>query len=53
VEPDELGGDFDEALGAPLRSAILDRDGATLDPTQLAQPLHKSGDPLALNQRRG
>ena len=32
------------ALAASLRPAILDRDGATLDPTEFAQPLHKSGD---------
>ena len=45
LEPDELGRDLGEALAASLRPAILDRDGATLDPAEFAQPLHKSGDP--------
>jgi hypothetical protein len=53
LEPDELGRNLGEALLAPLGPAILDRDGATLDPTQFAQPLHKSGNPLALDRRRG
>ena len=35
------------ALAASLRPAILDRDGATLDPAELAQPLHKGGGPVA------
>ena len=52
LEPDELGRDLGEALVASLRPAILDRDGATLDPAEFAQPLHKSGDPLALGRRR-
>ena len=50
LEPDKLGRDFGEALDASLRPAILDRDGATLDPAEFAQPLHKSGDPLALRE---
>src|SRR6185312_4777691 len=37
----ELGGDLRESLGACLCPAILNHDGAPLDPTQLAQPLHK------------
>ena len=45
LEPDELGRDLGVALGAALRPAILDRDRATLDPAELAQPLHKSGGP--------
>ena len=52
LEPDELGRDLGEALAASLRPAILDRDGATLDPAEFAQPLHKSGGPLALGCRR-
>ena len=53
LEPDELGRDLGVALVASLRPAILDRDVATLDPTKFAQPLHKSGNPLALNRRVG
>src|SRR5262249_6496 len=41
------------ALVAALRPAILDRDGATLDPAEFAQSLHESGDPLAHDRRRG
>ena len=47
LEPDELGRDLGEALVASLRPAIPDRDGATLDPAEFAQSLHKSGDPFA------
>ena len=47
LEPDELGRDLGIALAAPLRPAILDRDGAALDPTEFAQSLHKSGGPWA------
>ena len=46
LEPDELGGDLGEALVASLRPAIFDRDGATLDPAEFAQPLHKSGESI-------
>ena len=52
LEPDKLGGDLRETLAASLRPANLDRDGATLDPAEFAQPLHKSGDPLARGGRR-
>jgi hypothetical protein len=38
--------DFCKSLAASLGPAILDRDGAALDPTEFAQPLHKSGGPL-------
>ena len=34
------GGDFGEPLVASLRPAIFDRDGATIDPAEFAQPLH-------------
>ena len=53
VKPDELGRDLDEALAAPLRPPILDRDGATLDPADFAQPLQQGSDPLALDRRSG
>ncbi len=45
LEPDELGRDLGEALVAPLGPANLDRDSATLDPAEFAQPLHKSSEP--------
>ena len=48
LEPDEFGRDLGEALAAPLRPAILDRDGAALDPAEFAQPLHKGGESMAL-----
>src|SRR6266699_995827 len=46
---DELSRDLGEALAAPLCPAILDRDIATLDPTELAESLHKKGDVIAVN----
>ena len=48
LEPDELGRDLGGPLAATLRPVIFDRDGATFDPTEFAQPLHKRGDPLGL-----
>ena len=51
LEPDKLGGDLRETLEASLRPANLDRDGAALDPAEFAQPLHKSGDPLASRRK--
>jgi putative transposase len=53
LEPDQLGGDLREALGASLRPANLDRDIAAVDPTKFAQPLNKSGELLALRRRHG
>src|SRR3954462_1052262 len=50
LEPDEFGRDLGEALAAALRPAILDRDGATLYPAEVTQPLHKSCGPLALGR---
>src|SRR5262249_48151559 len=44
-----LGGDLGHALGAALRPAILDGDGATLDPTEFVHPIQEGGDPLALD----
>ena len=46
LQSDELGRDLGEALGPALRPANLDRDGAALNPPELAQPLHKSGEPM-------
>jgi len=50
---DELRCDLGEALIASLRPERVDRDRLTLDPTEFAQSLHKSGDPLAIDRRRG
>jgi hypothetical protein len=52
LESDELGRDFSEAFSAPIAPAILDRDGAALDPAKFAQPPHESGSPWALSRRR-
>jgi glycine/D-amino acid oxidase-like deaminating enzyme len=52
LEPDELGRDFGEALAASICPAILDRDGATFEPAEFAQSLHKCGGPFALDGRR-
>jgi hypothetical protein len=43
VEPDELGCDLDKTLGTAFRPAILDHDGAILDPAEFVQSLRKSG----------
>ena len=51
-EPDELGDDLGVALVASLSPANLYRDIATLVPTELAQPLLKSGGHLALGGGR-
>ena len=48
LPPDELGRDLGEALIASLRPANLDRDSAALYPVELAQSLHKGGDPFAM-----
>ena len=34
-EPDELGGNFGETLGAPFRPTIFNRDAAALAPPEL------------------
>src|SRR5262249_20334727 len=39
------------ALVASLRPSILDCDGATIDPAELAQPLDKGGVPVPLGRR--
>src|SRR6478672_4563503 len=42
----ELGRNLVQPLFLPIRPEILDRNGATLTPAELAQPLHKRGDPM-------
>src|SRR5439155_19124074 len=51
-QPDELGGELGKAFAPPLRPAIFDRDGASFNPAEFAQSLHKSSGPLALRRRR-
>src|SRR5262249_11845011 len=36
-----------------LCPAILNREVATVDPSEFAEPLYKSGNPLAVYRRRG
>jgi putative tryptophan/tyrosine transport system substrate-binding protein len=43
LEPDKLGRNLSQALSASLRPPIVDRDGTILNPTELTQPLDKSG----------
>ena len=38
-----LGRDLGKPLVASLRPAILDHDGASIDPAKFAQPLHEEG----------
>ena len=45
LKADELGRDLGDALRASLIPAILDRDGATLDPAEFTQSRHKSSSP--------
>jgi hypothetical protein len=51
LQADELGRELGVALGASLIPAILDRDGATLDPAEFTQSLHKSSRPWAPQRR--
>src|SRR6516162_7649413 len=53
LELDKLGRNLGEAFGASLGPAILDRDAAALEPAEFVQSLHKSAEPLTLDQRRG
>jgi hypothetical protein len=39
VEPDQIGGQFGQSLGFPLRPAPFDSDGLPLHPTQLVEPM--------------
>ena len=45
LEPDQFGCDFGETLSAALRPAILNCDGAPVDPAEFVQPLHESRSP--------
>ena len=47
LQPDELGCDLAKRSGASLGPAILDRDGATFDPAELAQSLDKGRHAMA------
>jgi hypothetical protein len=48
-ESDQLGGDLRQTLKALVWPTVLDGDGAALDPTEFAQPLHEGEEALALN----
>src|SRR5262249_8038660 len=52
VEPNELSCQFGIALVASLCIPIFNREISTFDPAELAQPLHKSSDPLTFSRRR-
>jgi hypothetical protein len=52
LPPQELGRDLGRAFAASCRPAIFDDDGATLNPTERVQPLHKSGDPFVRRRSR-
>src|SRR5262249_7390727 len=45
LESDELSGDLGEAVATSLRPAILDRDRAVLDPSELRKSADESGSP--------
>ena len=47
-QPNELGGELGGTFAASLRPAIFDRDGASFNPSEFAQSLHKSSGQLAL-----
>jgi len=51
-QPDELRCKLGEAFAASLRPAIFDRNGASFDPAEFAQSLHKGSGQLALRGSR-
>src|SRR6516165_4430933 len=51
LEADKLGRDLRIPVCASLAPAVLDSDGAALDPAKFAQPLHECVDPGALAGR--
>jgi len=52
LEPRQLGGQLRRAIGASLRPAILDRDGAPVGPPEFVQPLHEGRSPRCPGRRR-
>src|SRR5262249_9440968 len=50
---DNLSRNLSVAVAAVLRPARLDSDRATLDPTEFAQSMRKSGGPQSVGRRRG
>src|SRR6516162_1550758 len=50
---DKLNRNLGVAVAAVLRPAILNRDRATLDPTEFAQSMRKSGGPQSVGRSRG
>src|SRR5262249_29726575 len=53
LEADELGRDLGKTFAPSLRPAILDRNGAPLNPAEFVQSLHKGGGPGTPSRRRG
>ena len=53
LEADELGRDLGKTFAPSLRPAILDRNGAPLNPAEFVQSLHKGGGPRTPSRRRG
>src|SRR5262249_22633492 len=53
LEWDKLIRNLGVAVAAVLRPARLDRDRATLDPTEFAQSMRKSDGPQSVGRRRG
>jgi hypothetical protein len=48
----ELGRALGEVVVASFRPAVLDGDGAALDPTEFAQSFHKGDETLAIERPR-
>src|SRR6516165_1964828 len=53
LEPGELGGYLCEPIGSSASPAIVDRNGATLNPIEFAQSLYETGNPMPPSRRRG
>src|SRR5206468_5667797 len=52
IEPHQFGRELGETVIASSGEAILDGNGAALDPAELVKPLHKSSGPLCLRRSR-